>query len=257
MATKQFNSRIKWKRDTSANWTSNNPVLLDGEIIIVDTNANEVRFKVGDGTSRYTALPFQDEFLQSSIDDVESALNSHTGNTSNPHKVTKSQVGLENVDNVKQYSANNPPPYPVSSVNGKTGTVSLDAEDVDALPISGGTLTGALTLHEAPTSTNQAATKGYVDTQISNIDLPESVQTYSGSLPTSGWTSSSGQYYYQHSISGITSSSVIMVVPQWSNQSSQQSSWNNLTNIQSYNGYVRFYASAVPTTSINYTLLYY
>lgn len=38
---------------------------------------------------------------------------------------TKSEVGLSNVDNVKQYSANNPPPYPVTSVNGKTGAVTI------------------------------------------------------------------------------------------------------------------------------------
>ena len=38
---------------------------------------------------------------------------------------TKSEVGLSNVDNVKQYSASNPPPYPVTSVNGKTGTVTI------------------------------------------------------------------------------------------------------------------------------------
>ena len=46
---------------------------------------------------------------------------------------TKSEVGLGNVDNVKQYSASNPPPYPVSSVNGKSGAVSLSASDVGAL----------------------------------------------------------------------------------------------------------------------------
>ena len=39
-------------------------------------------------------------------------------------------VGLGNVDNVKQYSATNPPPYPVTSVNGKTGAVSLTKSDV-------------------------------------------------------------------------------------------------------------------------------
>ena len=38
---------------------------------------------------------------------------------------TKSEVGLGNVDNVKQYSASNPPPYPVTSVNGKTGAVTV------------------------------------------------------------------------------------------------------------------------------------
>ena len=35
----------------------------------------------------------------------------------------KSDVGLGNVDNVQQYSASNPPPYPVTSVNGQTGDV--------------------------------------------------------------------------------------------------------------------------------------
>ena len=46
----------------------------------------------------------------------------------------KSDIGLGNVDNVKQYSASNPPPYPVTSVNGKTGDVVLNASDVSALP---------------------------------------------------------------------------------------------------------------------------
>lgn len=39
----------------------------------------------------------------------------------------KDDIGLTNVDNVKQYSASNPPPYPVTSVNGKTGDVTLEA----------------------------------------------------------------------------------------------------------------------------------
>jgi hypothetical protein len=38
---------------------------------------------------------------------------------------TKSEVGLGNVDNVKQYSDSNPPPYPVTSVNGKTGAITV------------------------------------------------------------------------------------------------------------------------------------
>lgn len=51
----------------------------------------------------------------------------------------KSDIGLGNVDNVKQYSATNPPPYPVTSVNSKTGAVTLSAIDVSAIP---STLTG-------------------------------------------------------------------------------------------------------------------
>lgn len=60
MANKIFNTRVKNKRDTEANWTSKNPVLLNGEIAIVDTTSGETRFKVGDGTKRYSQLPFQD-----------------------------------------------------------------------------------------------------------------------------------------------------------------------------------------------------
>lgn len=43
---------------------------------------------------------------------------------------SKSEVGLGNVDNVKQYSESNPPPYPVTSVNGKTGAVTVDVPTV-------------------------------------------------------------------------------------------------------------------------------
>lgn len=42
-------------------------------------------------------------------------------------KYTASEVGLGNVANVKQYSASNPPPYPVTSVNGRTGDVVIES----------------------------------------------------------------------------------------------------------------------------------
>ena len=53
--------------------------------------------------------------VQTSLGKADSALQS----------VTKSDVGLGNVDNVKQYSASNPPPYPVTSVNGHTGAITV------------------------------------------------------------------------------------------------------------------------------------
>lgn len=77
---------------------------------------------------------------------------------------SKSEVGLGNVDNVKQYSANNPPPYPVTSVNGKVGAVTLDASAVGARPSSwtpsysdvgaekSGTAAAAVSSHNTSTS---------------------------------------------------------------------------------------------------------
>ena len=56
------------------------------------------------------------------------AVDSFTANTTTNATVNitmdKSDVGLGNVANVLQYSANNPPPYPVTSVNGSTGAVT-------------------------------------------------------------------------------------------------------------------------------------
>lgn len=66
MAT-EFDARIKFKRDTSSNWTSNNPKLLNGEIILVDTDSGELRAKVGDGVKSYTQLPFSDEVIRNLI----------------------------------------------------------------------------------------------------------------------------------------------------------------------------------------------
>ena len=40
--------------------------------------------------------------------------------------VSKNDVGLGNVANERQYSSANPPPYPVTSVNGKTGAVTVE-----------------------------------------------------------------------------------------------------------------------------------
>ena len=68
MATKILNNiRTQHTRDTSANWTKYDPVLLNGEIIIVDTDAGEVRYKVGDGTKKYSELPFSDETYDSKV----------------------------------------------------------------------------------------------------------------------------------------------------------------------------------------------
>lgn len=64
MADKTLNTRIRLKYDTLANWTSNNPVLLAGELAIVEVpnnvdpihNAPAILMKVGDGTSTFTEL---------------------------------------------------------------------------------------------------------------------------------------------------------------------------------------------------------
>jgi hypothetical protein len=47
-------------------------------------------------------------------------------------EITKQAVGLGNVANERQYSSLNPPPYPVTSVNGLTGAVTIPPSEVNA-----------------------------------------------------------------------------------------------------------------------------
>lgn len=55
---KVFNTRIKLKIDNENNWTQNNPVLLHGEEIIIETESGELRRKIGDGSTPYSQLLF-------------------------------------------------------------------------------------------------------------------------------------------------------------------------------------------------------
>lgn len=77
--------------------------------------------------------------VQTSLGKADSALQSYTesdptvpawAKAKTKPSYSKSEVGLGNVDNVKQYSASNPPPYPVTSVNGKTGAVTVPTVSV-------------------------------------------------------------------------------------------------------------------------------
>ncbi|MFW5596047.1 MAG: hypothetical protein ACOCOG_04995 [Prevotella sp.] len=72
--------------------------------------------------------------VQASLGKADSALQSAPVTSVNSKtgavSLAKGDVGLGNVDNVKQYSASNPPPYPVTSVNGKTGAVTVSVPTV-------------------------------------------------------------------------------------------------------------------------------
>lgn len=59
MATKEFKARLINKIDTYENWNTNNPVLLKGEIAIVDVPEEPaVLMKIGDGTKQFNDLPW-------------------------------------------------------------------------------------------------------------------------------------------------------------------------------------------------------
>ena len=78
MANKNYNARVGNRRDTLANWELNNPVLLLGELAIVDLDNGEVRKKYGDGVTDFKTLPFDDDVYRADVDEQFSILNTTT-----------------------------------------------------------------------------------------------------------------------------------------------------------------------------------
>ena len=103
--------------------------------------------------------------------------------------LAKSDVGLSNVDNVRQYSANNPPPYPVTSVNSKTGAVSLAKSDVGLGNVANERQYSSANPPPYPVTSVNGKT-GAVTVETS------SGTTYNATLSSSGWTTS-GSYKKQ------------------------------------------------------------
>ena len=103
-----------------------NTVKYYGGVPVVGT-VYQVFIPFGNMSAAFIIVPGSDgESGGSGVDSV----NGKTGDVT----LNAADVGLGNVDNIKQYSASNPPPYPVISVNGKTGGVNLIASDVGAAP---------------------------------------------------------------------------------------------------------------------------
>ena len=103
--------------------------------------------------------------------------------------LVKNDVGLSNVDNVRQYSANNPPPYPVTSVNSKTGAVILAKSDVGLGNVANERQYSSANPPPYPVTSVNGKT-GAVTVETS------SGTTYNATLSSSGWTTS-GSYKKQ------------------------------------------------------------
>ena len=168
--------------------------------------------------------------VQTSLGKADSALQS----------VSKSDVGLGNVANERQYSSENPPPYPVTSVNGKTGAVTVSVPTVPSTTdIIKGNGSGGLV----------AATAGTDYAMVPN--------TRKVTLTASGWNSSTKQQTV--TCSGVLSDATKqLLIPTPVNTAAgnpyDEASIQMVA--QSVNS-VTFYADTVPTESIDvYVTIY-
>ena len=78
MAEKIINVKHRQRHDTEANWTSKNPVLLDGEMGFV---TGTQKYKIGDGTSKWSTLAYHTSLTdseKSKLDGIATGANKTT-----------------------------------------------------------------------------------------------------------------------------------------------------------------------------------
>ena len=273
MANKTFNTRIKNKRDTSANWTSKDPVLLDGELIIVDTANGEMRFKIGDGTKKYSQLPFQDEILRNSKADTDAGVYTVTASSTDGVAYTATVPGIDSltagasfimVPNIKSDST-----APTLNVNGLGAkTLRRRLSSIATTTVQGYTKTwlavnkpfsviydGTYWIVEGMEQPVGADIYGIVPKATADADGNVFAETYAtiaklqSMLPKvttinllAGWGGTSSPYYQDVTLPCCTETSVVDLQP----TPTQLASWQDdglAFSTQSGNGIVRVYVA--------------
>ena len=123
----------------------------------------------------------------------------------------------------------------------------IAAEDIGALPASGGTMTGALTLSGNPTANLHAATKQYVDGAAAK---PVSVSVL---LPISAWSPAGDGFLYNPTVSGVSTSNIIIVAPAPTSIDAAMNA--NVRCLAQSTNFLSFYCDSVPSKDLNYNVL--
>lgn len=282
MANKTFNTRIKNKRDTSANWTSKDPVLLDGELIIVDTASGETRFKIGDGTKKYSQLPFQDEILKNSKADVSAGVYTAVASSTDGIAYTATVPGIDaltaGVRFIMMPSIKSDSTAPTLNVNGLGAkTLRRRLSNLATMTVPGYTKTwiavnkpflviydGTYWIVEGMEQPVGADMYGAVPKATADADGNVFAETYAtitmlqNMLPKvttinllAGWGGTSSPYYQDVTLACCTETSVVDLQP----TPTQLASWQDeglAFSTQSGNGTVRVYvAGGKPSSAIS------
>lgn len=143
----------------------------------------------------------------------------HLASTSNPHSVTKAQVGLSNVDNVKQWADSNHPTtiggYGITDANIVGNKITLGANSVT--PLTSVTLNGAASTSPAFYAPTTAGTSGQVLTSNGSgaptwQPAPEAVHKYTAT--NSALTASGGAWTWTIAASahGINNNAMFVTI---------------------------------------------
>lgn len=161
MANSSYTARFQHKRDSASNFTKNNPTLLDGEIVVVDTGSGTARLKVGKGSLKFNDLPYIDEALYNKISDSINAIPYASSTVKGMLKIGAGlSINGDGVVSVNEASDTKKGIVQLSdSTNSNSSTTAASSRAVKTLndantllidskmPKSGGTFTGSINMN--------------------------------------------------------------------------------------------------------------
>lgn len=285
MSGKIFNTRVKNKRDSVSNWTDKNPILLDGEVVVIDSTDGKSRFKIGDGAKHYSELSFQDEYLQNEINNkaaIEAGVYTAVASSSDGAAYTSTVPGISELSTGASFimipdktSASKEPTLDVNGLGEKkirrrlsAITTSLQSGysntwisankpfqvvyDGTAWVVEGmAKPVGADVYGAVPQATADASGNVITDTYATIAMLQSMLPKVTTITLASGWNGTVSPYYQDVTLSCATETSVVDLQPTPTQLASwQDEGWAFTT--QSGNGTVRVYvAGGKPSASIN------
>lgn len=198
MANLTVKGRIILRNDTKSALEASSIVLLKGEMALEMDDENRIaRIKVGNGINTYAQLPYSTIAESDIVTLINNSINTQaiktislaSGTNNGTVKITINGTVYDNIAVTGLGSA----AYTAASAY---ATASQGEKADNAMPKSGGTFTGSVYLANDPTESNEAATKNYVDSQVSiAVSSKANAMVFKGTigqggtvttLPTSG-----------------------------------------------------------------------
>lgn len=228
MANNTLKTRILICNDTSANWGSSEKVLLKGELAIEFTTDGAPKFKVGDGTNTFSALPYATmttaEITTAVTNAVNAAKHSHANKTTlDAIEVALTNALKKNYDAAYTHSTQAHAPSNAQAnvietvkVNGTALTPSSKAVDI-SVPTKVSQLTNDAGYKTTDNNTtyglgaNASAANGNAKITLTGSDSSSKSVTIKGSGATTVTTDANGAVVvtstntvYSHPNSGVT-----------------------------------------------------
>lgn len=188
MANTEILTKIILRNDVLSAWQASTIILEKGEMALeLDAATKVAKIKVGNGSSTWAQLPYStmtpDEIAalisQKITDEALNTISISTGSNNGTIKLTVDGTVYDNIA-VKGLGS-------AAYTNSNAYATAAQGTKADnAMPKSGGTFTGPVTLAADPTTALGAATKQFVESTVSNAISTADAMIFKGTLGTGG-----------------------------------------------------------------------